>query len=1001
MSEPHSFQSVIIALEKYWADYGCLIWQPYNHQVGAGTMNPATALRVLGPEPWNVAYVEPSVRPDDGRYGRNPNRLQQHYQYQVILKPDPGDPQEVYLASLEAIGINPREHDIRFVEDNWESPAIGAWGLGWEVWLDGQEITQFTYFQQAGGLQLDPVSVEITYGLERIVMSLQRVNRFTEVRWADQITYGDVNLQAEQEHSRYYFEIADVERLRTIYNLYEAESEAALAAGLVLPAYDYVLKCSHTFNVLDTRGAIGVTERAAYFKRMRGLTRRVAEAYVEQRQRLEFPLLDDGDNDSEGVELVVPAASEVLSDTTTYLLEIGVEELPAADLDDLIEQLSASVPQHLADLRLTYAHVNVQGTPRRLVVIIEGLLARQPDTEELVRGPAVHIAFDSSGEPTKAALGFARGKGLSVADLERREMDGGKYVAAVVRTAGRSLTKVLVELAPKLIAALKVKRTMRWRAEDQISFSRPIRWIVSLAGEIVVPFEYAGLQAGRVSRTIRPQGGQALPIPAAESYFVLLAENAIMVNREARREYVRAEAQRLAAEVDGVILDDPDLLAEVANLIESPTAFRGEFDTAFLELPKEVLISVMRKHQRYFPVSRAGELLPYFIGVRNGDEEHLDLVVEGNEAVILARFADARYFVQQDQEKTLVQHRERLRLLAFQEQLGSMFDKSDRIEKLVETLTTALGLSAAHHQVALRAGHLCKADLVTSMVVEMTSLQGVMGREYALQSDDSSEVAAVIEQHYWPLGGGGALPESGAAVVVALADRMDSLAGLFAAGLSPTGSADPFGLRRAALGSVQILIGKEIDFDLRAALQTAIELQPIEAAESVLAEVLAFIAGRLRVVLQDSGCAHDIVEAVLAERAHNPYRAQQAAQELSEWVSRSDWEATLDAYARCVRITRGRKDTERLEITPGRFEETVERELHAAYLKTAALVTPDSNVNEFMQAFTPLIPAISCFFDDVLVMVEDEGLRDNRFALLEAIAALTDGIVDLSKMEGF
>ena len=257
-----TFQSIIITLEAFWADYGCLIWQPHNQQVGAGTMNPATALRVLGPEPWNVAYVEPSIRPDDGRYGENPNRLQQHYQYQVILQPDPGAPQELYLDSLMALGIHPREHDIRFVKDNWEQPAIGAWGLGWEVWLDGQEITQFTYLQQVGGVTLDPVAVELTYGLERIVIALQRVKGFRDIQWTDDITYGDVNLQAEQEHSRYYFEVADVERLRSLYDLYRAESELALESGLLLPAYDYALKCSHTFNVLDTRGAVGVTERA-------------------------------------------------------------------------------------------------------------------------------------------------------------------------------------------------------------------------------------------------------------------------------------------------------------------------------------------------------------------------------------------------------------------------------------------------------------------------------------------------------------------------------------------------------------------------------------------------------------------------------------------------------------------------------------------------------------------------------------------------------------------
>ncbi len=302
MSQPLNFQSIILNLQRYWSEQGCLIWQPYYSQVGAGTMNPATYLRVLGPEPWNVGYVEPSVRPDDGRYGENPNRLQQHYQFQVILKPDPGNPQELYLHSLEALGIDPRQHDIRFVEDNWESPALGAWGLGWEVWLDGQEITQFTYFQQAGGMVLEPVSVEITYGLERIAMALQGVRHFRSLRWNEERSYGDVNFQGEQEHSKYYFEIAGVDRVRQMYNLFEAEAETALQNGLVLPAHDYILKCSHTFNILDVRGAVGVTERQALFARMRDLSRRVAEAYVDQRQKLGFPWLAGAENEQPGLE---------------------------------------------------------------------------------------------------------------------------------------------------------------------------------------------------------------------------------------------------------------------------------------------------------------------------------------------------------------------------------------------------------------------------------------------------------------------------------------------------------------------------------------------------------------------------------------------------------------------------------------------------------------------------------------------------------------------------
>jgi len=285
------FQDVVMNLQKFWADFGCVIQQPYDIEVGAGTMNPATFLRVLGPEPFNVAYVEPSRRPTDGRYGKNPNRLQHYYQFQVILKPSPDNIQEIYLDSLKFLGIKPEEHDIRFVEDDWESPTLGAWGLGWEVWLDGMEITQFTYFQQAGGIDLDPVSGEITYGIERIAMYLQGVDNVFDLKWNDKLTYGDIHYMSEVEGSTYNFDEANIDMLFKLFDMYENESKRLIEKGLVLPAYDYCLKCSHTFNLLDARNAISVTERTQFIARIRNLAKMCAEKYLKQREEMGFPLL--------------------------------------------------------------------------------------------------------------------------------------------------------------------------------------------------------------------------------------------------------------------------------------------------------------------------------------------------------------------------------------------------------------------------------------------------------------------------------------------------------------------------------------------------------------------------------------------------------------------------------------------------------------------------------------------------------------------------------------
>ena len=987
-----------MALDRFWAQRGCLIWQPYNHQVGAGTMNPATALRVLGPEPWNVAYVEPSIRPDDGRYGENPNRLQQHFQYQVILKPDPGNPQELYLESLQALGLNLAAHDVRFVEDNWESPALGAWGLGWEVWLDGQEITQFTYFQQAGGLVLDPVAVEITYGLERILIALQRVRGFREIRWNAALSYADVNLQSEQEYSKYYFEVADVERMRAQFDSYESEAKAVLAAGLVLPAYDNVLRCSHAFNVLDTRGAVGVTERAQFFKRMRNLTRQVAEAWRAQRAELGHPLLVDGSEPAARPAAQLPLAKA----PATFLLEIGTEELPAADVDSAIAQLQLLLPQLLLAERLAHGAIVVNGTPRRLAVSIAGLPALQPDAETVARGPAVSNAFDAAGQPTPAAQGFARGKGVAVGALQRRSMDGGEYVVALVRATGQPLAVVLAELAPRILAALEFKKSMRWRpGRTAPAFSRPVRWLAAMIDAQALPFEWGGLQAGSTSRALRSDaapGGEVIEIGAADSYSQSMRAHGIILEHEARARTIMEQAQQLAAKVDGTIAADAGLLAEVANLVECPTAFLGSFEEAYLELPQEVLVSVMKKHQRYFPVWRAGRLLPFFVGVRNGDATSLAQVVEGNEHVIRARFADASYFVRDDLRHDLAGFRSRLARLTFHEQLGSMLDKSARVETIVERLAPLLQL-VSELPVALRAAHLCKADLASRMVVEMTALQGVMGRAYALRAGEPPAVAQAIEQHYWPQAAGDPLPESAAAAAVALADRLDTLCGLFALGLVPTGSADPFGLRRAALGVVQILLGRTQALDLRSALAACAACQPLAVGAAAQQDALAFIAGRLRGVLLEAGHRHDVVEAVLAAKAHDPYAAQQAAAQLSAWLVRAEWAPLLEAFARCARMTRELDGT--TPVLPAALQHAAEQDLWRGLQAAEAACAQHSSVDGLLRALQPLAPLVVKFFEDVLVMDEDAAVRSNRLGLLQRVAALGTGIADLSKLEGF
>ncbi len=979
-----SLQSIILELQNFWAGHGCTIAQPYYTQVGAGTMNPATFLRVLGPEPWSVAYVEPSVRPDDGRYGENPNRFQQHTQFQVILKPDPGDPQQLYLDSLKAIGIDPREHDIRFVEDNWAQPAISAWGLGWEVWMDGQEITQFTYFQQVGGVALDPVAVEITYGLERILIALNNAGAIWDEPWSDAVPYGAIRHQEEFEHSKYYFEVADVDRLRQMYADFEAEANACLDAGLVLPAHDYVLKCSHTFNILDTRGAVGVTERQAFFRKMRGLARRVAESYLEQRERLEYPLLMQ--TEDRGQKTEVKELSSV-NRPSSFVLEIGVEEMPHSDVEAILAQLRDRIPAWLDELRLGHGEITIHATPRRATVYVQDLDPKQEDLEELVKGPPAARAFDAEGNPTKAAEGFARGKGVDVASLEKREIDGGEYVVAVVKQAGKASGSVLLEALPKLMKEIHFVKTMRWN-ESKVAFSRPIRWLLAMLGETVIPFEYAGVTAGKTTRGLRPYGSPTVEVPSADAYFNVIENMEIVLDEGVRMAQVLAQIKAAAESAGGEVLLDEDLLLEVTHLVEKPTAFLGKFPAEYLELPRDVLIKTMQKHQRYFAVEKSGKLLPNFVGVRNGDSEHLDKVIVGNEHVINARFADANFFVREDVKKSLEDFRPELSALTFQTELGSMLDKSERMLTFSANIAEKFNVDA---DTLNRAVYLAKADLVTQMVTEMTSLQGIIGREYAQRSGENDIVATAIGEQYKTV------PQSEIGVALALTDRLDSLVGLFAAGLAPTGTKDPFALRRAAIGVVSPLLEHDLDFSLANAVGKAAKLQPITVSDETKAQVLDFIAGRLSVALKES-YRYDVVDAVLAAQSDNPAGAKRAVAELQTWVEREDWDDLLPAYSRCVRIIRSAKvESGEFSINESKFVDGAEKELHAAVGK----VTAPNSIDDFLKTVEGLVPTINNFFDNVLVMDEDEAVKQNRLALVGQIASLADGLADLSHLEGF
>ncbi|HKN96675.1 MAG TPA: glycine--tRNA ligase [Pseudonocardiaceae bacterium] len=979
-------QDALLALTAYWTERGCLVVQPVNTEVGAGTQNPATALRVLGPEPWHVSYVEPSVRPDDARYGENPNRLQTHTQFQVILKPDPGDPQELYLGSLSALGIDVRAHDVRFVEDNWAWPAFGAWGLGWEVWLDGLEITQFTYFQQVGGQTLDPVSVEITYGVERIMMALQGVDHFAKIAYAPGISYGEAFGQAEYELSRYYLDDADVDTNRRLFDDYAAEADRMIAARLPVPAHYFVLKCSHTFNVLDARGAVSTTERARAFGRMRRQAREVTRLWQERRAELGHPL---------GVHrppapAQLPAAPPEVTEPATLLFEIGTEELPAAEVTAAAARVRDAVTAKLAATRLGHGTVTAHATPRRIVTVVDAVRPREPDAERTVRGPRIAAAYDTDGNPTRAATGFARGQGVDVADLRRV----GDNVVAVRTDAGRGAVEVLSGVLGEVVAELRSDRNMRWN-DPALSFVRPVRWLVALLGETEVPIAVSALAGGRTTRVHRTAGQPTVEVPSADGYADFLAAHDIVLDVATRRARIVAAAGELAAGVGGVIdvTGEAALLDEIANLVESPTAILGSFAERYLELPPEILVTVMRKHQRYLPVrDREGALLPYFVTAANGSCD-VDVVRAGNEAVLRARYEDAAFFWRADLRTDLATMKAGLARLAFAEGLGSMADRADRIADAAMAL--ADDQPSAVRATLARAAALAKFDLGSRMVVELTSLAGTMAREYALRAGESAEVATALYEMERPRSAGDELPATAPGALLSLADRFDLLAGLFATGATPSGSSDPFGLRRAALSAVAVLRavpavrGVTLTSGLAAAADR-LRAQGVEVSESALAEAREFAVRRYEQQLLDAGHDHSMVAAVLP-LADSPASADEA---LAEVERRSGEAGFAEVVAALQRVRRIVPADSVAEYDAAVLTSPAEVGLLGAVEKVRPEWEGRPALSSFVDTAATLVGPINAFFDGVLVMAEEPAVRAARLGLLATIRDAADQVLN-------
>ena len=678
------------------------------------------------------------------------------------------------------------------------------------------------------------------------------------------------------------------------------------------------------------------------------------------------------------------------------LFEIGAEEIPAGFMPNILGQLKTLAETKLNDAHLPFESIATYGTPRRLALIVKGLADTSAEISERHKGPSASIAYDADGNATKAAIGFARGKGLDVADLVVE--DG--YIYAETKTAGVPAKDIVTDMLPQLITGLNFPKSMHWGNLDA-KFVRPVRWLVALLDEEVIPVEFATVKSGNVTRGHRFLGADEITIKNAASYVETLKENFVMVDQDARRELISKQLHDIAASKNASIVWDDDLLEEINYLVEWPTALCGGFEESYLALPDAAIITPMKDHQRYFPlVDQEGKLLPMFLTVRNGSDHSIEVVQAGNERVLRARLDDAKFFFNEDRKKPLIDRQDGLTKIVFQEGLGNLADKTERLLKLGRVFGEECGLHEDAAVVLERATELAKTDLTTGMVTEFTELQGVMGKEYALLDGESPEVAEAIFEQYLPRFAGDVLPQTEAGKVLSIIDKVDNIVATFSRGLIPTGSQDPYALRRQTIGILNILLGSDWNISLRPIFKASMELLNVAAdkQEELLSQVEEFFTLRLKNIFLDREVPHHVIDLLLSNNELSVADAEGLVNALL--ANRIDENVELvQAYTRMYNLV---KDVEYTGVNSDLLKEDAEKALFEAASKASEASLAAWEANDYTAVVAvpaTLVPAINKFFEDVMVMDKDEAIKANRLQLVRLAYSVMAIIGDISALK--
>lgn len=678
------------------------------------------------------------------------------------------------------------------------------------------------------------------------------------------------------------------------------------------------------------------------------------------------------------------------------LFEIGAEEIPAGFMPNILGQLKQLAETKLNDAHLPFESIATYGTPRRLALIVKGLADASAEISERHKGPSASIAYDADGNPTKAAIGFARGKGLDVTDLV---VENG-YIYAETKTAGVPAKDIVTDMLPQLITGLNFPKSMHWGKLDA-KFVRPVRWLVALLDEDVIPVEFATVKSGNVTRGHRFLGADEITIKNAASYVDTLKENFVMVDQDARRELISKQLHDMAASKNASIVWDDDLLEEINYLVEWPTALCGGFEESYLTLPDAAIITPMKDHQRYFPlVDQDGKLLPMFLTVRNGSDHSIEVVQAGNERVLRARLDDAKFFFNEDRKKPLIDRQDGLTKIVFQEGLGNLADKTERLLKLGRVFGEECGLHEDTAVVLERATELAKTDLTTGMVTEFTELQGVMGKEYALLDGESPEVAEAIFEQYLPRFAGDVLPQTEAGKVLSIIDKVDNIVATFSRGLIPTGSQDPYALRRQTIGILNILLGSEWNISLRPIFKASMELLNVlaEKQDELLDQVEEFFTLRLKNIFLDREVPHHVIDLLLSNNELSVADAEGLVNALL--ANRIDENVELvQAYTRMYNLV---KDVEYTGVNSDLLKEDAEKELFEAASKASEASSAAWEAGDYdavVAVPATLVPAINKFFEDVMVMDKDEAIKANRLQLVRLAYSVMAIIGDISALK--